>query len=412
MKVQKPPYESYIGGVFISGWARFAHRFTQYYRTADLWTPPRLRTREWMFIPFGGGTPLRHKSFTDMQSVRNFLCERPQHSCFYSTAYWKRPHELKMADKDWLGADLIFDLDGDHLPGVTDKDFPAMIDVIQEQAWSLWNDFLEPDFGFKEEFLQVTFSGHRGFHLHYRDPKFFHLDSEARRELVSHIRGEGVEVSDLLERARNPNAKGWARRVNKGINSVVGKLDRIYAGDTKLLNSLTAALKEMMEREGIKGLRGKASVEKLAELMQAETRRDRVLNGRLVALNNHALLFQNLIRADTSVVLGSAGETDEVVTIDTRRQIRWPGSLHGKSGMRVTEFPLSRLDPDKSSSFDCLSEGIALSRQDTVSVEMIVDDAIARFDDRVIDSPAGEVIEIHEAGATFLILKGWAKLHN
>ena len=84
----------------------------------------------------------------------------------------------------------------------------------------------------------------------------------------------------------------------------------------------------------------------------------------------------------------------------------------GKSGMRVTEFPLSRLDPDKSSSFDCLSEGIALSRQDTVCVEMIVDDAIARFDDRVIDSPAGEVIEIHEAGATFLILKGWAKLHN
>ena len=104
-----------------------------------------------------------------------------------------------MADKDWLGADLIFDLDGDHLPGVTDKDFPAMIEVIQEQAWSLWNDFLEPDFGFNEEYLQVTFSGHRGFHLHYRDPKFFHLDSEARRELVSHIRGEGVEVSDLLE---------------------------------------------------------------------------------------------------------------------------------------------------------------------------------------------------------------------
>ena len=179
-----------MGGT-ISGWARFAHRFTQYYRTAELWTPPRLRTREWMFIPFGGGTPIRHKSFSDMNDVRRFICQMPQHSCFYSTAYWKKPHELKMADKEWRGADLIFDLDGDHLPGVTDKDFPSMIDVIQEQAWSLWNDFLEPDFGFKEEYLQVTFSGHRGFHLHYRDPKFFHLDSEARRELVSHIRGEG-----------------------------------------------------------------------------------------------------------------------------------------------------------------------------------------------------------------------------
>ena len=396
----------------MSGWAKFAYGFTQYYRTAQLWTPPRLRTREWMFIPFGGGTPLRHKAFSDMETIRRFLCERPQHSCFYSTAYWRRPHELKMADKDWLGADLIFDLDGDHLPGVTDRDFPGMISVIQEQAWSLWNDFLEPDFGFKEEHLQVTFSGHRGFHLHYRDPSFFHLDSEARRELVSHIRGEGVEVTDLLERSRSPNSTGWARRVGRGIGTVVDKLDQIYNGDKSTLRIMLASLQEMMDREGIKGLRGKASIEKLAELMQVEARRERVLSGRLHGLNNHAQLFQNLIKSDSSVVLGNAGETDEVVTIDTRRQIRWPGSLHGKCGMRVTEFPLSRLDPDSSNSFDCLSEGIALSRDKNVTVEMTVDDAIARFDERVIDASTGDVIEIHEAGATFLVLKGWARLVN
>lgn len=363
-----------------------------------------------MFIPFGGGTPIRHKAFSDMTHVRRFVCERPQHSCFYSTAYWRKPHELKMAEKDWLGADLIFDLDGDHLPGVTDKDFPSMIDIIQEQAWSLWNDFLEPDFGFDENYLQVTFSGHRGFHLHYRDPKFFHLDSEARRELVSHIRGEGVEVSDLLERSRNPDAKGWAKRVANGITSVIEKLDKIHDGDTKLLSSVTANLQDMMDREGIKGLRGKASIEKLSELLQSPNRRERVIDGRLTALNNHGILLQNLIKSDTSVVLGNAGETDEVVTIDTRRQIRWPGSLHGKSGMKVTEFPLSRLDPDKSDSFDCLSEGIALSRNEVVKVEMLVDDSISRFDNLVVEASTGDVIEIHEAGATFLVLKGWAKL--
>lgn len=363
-----------------------------------------------MFIPFGGGTPLRHKSFSDIKSVRQFLCERPQHSCFYSTAYWKKPHELKMADKDWLGADLIFDLDGDHLPGVTDKDFPAMIDVIQEQAWSLWNDFLEPDFGFKQEYLQVTFSGHRGFHLHYRDPKYFHLDSESRRELVSHIRGEGVEVSDLLNRSAMPNASGWAKRVAKGVTSVVDDLDRIYNGDNKLLNTITAGLQEMMDREGVKGLRGKSSIEKLSELMQSDNRRNRVLSGRLAVLNNYAVLFQNLIKADSSVVLGNAGETDEVVTIDTRRQIRWPGSLHGKSGLRVTEFPLSRLDPDGTNPFDCLSEGIALSRQNKVTVEVIVEDSIVRFDDKLYQPSLGDVIELHEAGATFLVLKGWARI--
>ena len=268
--------------------------------------------------------PLRHKSFSDIESVRRFLCERPQHSVFYSTAYWQRPHEYKMNDKGWLGADLIFDLDGDHLPGVTDKDFPAMMDVIHEQAWSLWNDFLEPDFGFKEEHLQVTFSGHRGFHLHYRDPQYFHLDSQARRELVSHIRGEGVEVTDLIERSSVVEPTGWARRVNRGIGSVVEKLDSIHNGDKKLLKLMTSELKEMLEREGLKGLRGAASVEKLAGLMQDSGRRSRVLNGQLYGLNNYALTFQNLIRADSSVVLGNAGETDEVVTIDTRRQIRWP----------------------------------------------------------------------------------------
>ena len=43
-----------------------------------------------------------------------------------------------MAEKGWLGADLIFDLDGDHLPGVSDNDFPGMMEKIQEQACLLY----------------------------------------------------------------------------------------------------------------------------------------------------------------------------------------------------------------------------------------------------------------------------------
>ena len=84
-----------------SGWARFAHRFGQYYPHASLWSPPRVKTREWMFIPFGGAPPLRHKSFSNVGQVQSFLAQRAMHSCFYSTAYWRRPFELKMADKLW-----------------------------------------------------------------------------------------------------------------------------------------------------------------------------------------------------------------------------------------------------------------------------------------------------------------------
>jgi DNA primase small subunit len=395
------------------GWARFAHRFGQYYRTSPLWSPPRVKSREWMFIPFGGAPPLRHKSFSGVEQVRTFLSERAMHSVFYSTAYWKRPFEMKMADKLWQGADLIFDLDGDHLPGVTDKDFPGMLEVIHEQAWSLWNDFLEPEFGFKEEHLQVTFSGHRGFHLHYRDPALFHLDSEARRELVSHIRGEGVDVKGGLARYHDDGAQGWTKRIRNGMDDMIHTLTGISnktGSSSEDLKRLETGLQSLLDREGQTSQRTADSIRKLADVVNHHDRVQRLKAGRFELLGKYQSLFLNLLKSDTSVVLGSAGETDEVVTIDVRRQIRWPTSLHGKSGMRVSEFPLSRLDPDGSNPYNPLHEALALGMDESIEVEYTVDDAIAQFGDRRLESKMGDRISIHETGATFLVLKGWAKL--
>ena len=396
-----------------TGWARFAHRFGQYYRTSEFWTPPRLKSREWMFIPFGGSPPIRHKGFTDMQDVRTFLSERAMHSCFYSTAYWKRPYELKMNDKIWQGADLIFDLDGDHLPGVTDRDFPAMLEVIQEQGWSLWNDFLQPEFGFDEKYLQVTFSGHRGFHLHYRDPNLFHLDSEARRELVSHIRGEGVDVQGGMSRFNDTDSHGWSRRIRDGVDDMILKLQVISnkQGDySSTLKDLEHGLKSQYDREGSTSQRSAASIKKLAEVVNHEARSKRIREGNFGALGSYDGLFLNLLKTDSSVVLGNAGETDEVVTIDTRRQIRWPTSLHGKTGMRVSEFPLNRLDPEGSNPYRPLQEALVLSGQEKLRVEITVEDAVAQFHDKRYDLTRGQILEISEAGATFLVLKGWAKI--
>ena len=396
-----------------AGWARFAHRFGQYYQHAPLWSPPRIKTREWMFIPFGGAPPLRHKSFSSVSQVQSFLSQRAMHSCFYSTAYWRRPYELKMAEKLWQGADLIFDLDGDHLPGVTDRDFPGMLAVIQDQAWSLWNDFLEPEFGFKEDHLQLTFSGHRGFHLHYRDPALFHLDSEARRELVSHIRGEGVDVQGGLARYHDQQAKGWTQRIRDGMDAMIDTLREIHRGadgSALALRRLESELQAMQDREGTTSQRSAAAIRRLAELMDHDQRVARLKDGKFEILGNYQALFLNLLKADASVVLGSAGETDEVVTIDVRRQIRWPTSLHGKSGMRVSEFPLSRLDPDGHNPYNPLNEAFVLGLDQTAEVEWTVDDAIAQFGDRRLESTIGERIQVHESGATFLVLKGWAQL--
>ena len=395
-----------------TGWARFAHRFGQYYRRSTYWRPPRMPKREWMFIPFGGAPPLRHKSFRSENELRQFLSERAMHSCFYSTAYWKKPYELKMDDKVWQGADLIFDLDGDHLPGVTDRDFPAMLNVIQEQAHGLWNDFLQPEFGFDEQFLQVTFSGHRGFHLHYRDPSLFHLDSEARRELVSHIRGEGVDVQGGLTRFNDDSANGWTKRIREQIPSLIDKLVDIAQeaeGSSKIMKDLHLGLKENLQREGKPG-KGPASIKKLADMFLHEERKNSVSHGQISRLGSLQGLFLDLVKSDASIVLGAAGETDEVVTIDVRRQIRWPTSLHGKTGMRVTEFPLQRLDNDSSNPFDALSEAFVFGSDKSVTVEIVVDDAILRFGNESYDVSNGDQLFVSESAATFLSLKGWGKL--
>jgi DNA primase small subunit len=395
-----------------TGWARFAHRFGQYYRTSTYWRPPRMPKREWMFIPFGGAPPLRHKSFRSENDLRQFLSERAMHSCFYSTAYWKKPYELKMDDKVWQGADLIFDLDGDHLPGVTDRDFPAMLNVIQEQAHGLWNDFLQPEFGFDEQFLQVTFSGHRGFHLHYRDPSLFHLDSEARRELVSHIRGEGVDVQGGLTRFNDDSANGWTKRIREQIPSLIDKLVDIAQeaeGSAKIMKDLHLGLKENLQREGKPG-KGPASIKKLADMFLHEERKNSVSHGQISRLGSLQGLFLDLVKSDASIVLGAAGETDEVVTIDVRRQIRWPTSLHGKTGMRVTEFPLQRLDNDSSNTFDALSEAFVFGSDKSVTVEIVVDDAVVRFGNESYDVSNGDQLFVSESAATFLSLKGWGKM--
>ena len=57
-------------------------------------------------------------------------------------------------------------------------------------------------------------------------------------------------------------------------------------------------------------------------------------------------LFQALILEIKVLYSDQAAENDDNVTVDIRRVIRWVGSLHGKAGLRVTEFPVTRLDPD------------------------------------------------------------------
>ena len=355
-----------------------------------------------MFIPWGSKPPDRHRALPTKVDLLKYLQTRSPHSCFHSTAYYNDPSQRKMVEKGWLGADLIFDLDGDHLPGVSDNDFPGMMEKIQEQAWSLWSDFLHPEFGFNERYVQTTFSGHRGFHIHVRDPSLMHLDSNARRELVNYITGVGIDVQSVMS---GPNI-GWSERIDLGFDDVVGKLADISSGENPVesINMLHSSLKSRNFSCS------KEQIKKLASESIAGGRIDRLRE------DNSRTVFttKKLNEAFWELVKGAplaVGETDENVTVDIKRVIRWVGSLHGKSGLRVTEFPLSRLEPGRSNSFDAMSESSVFSTQNSCKVELIVDDVTTRISGQEVSGSSGDVFEVHESMATFLGLKGWAIMH-
>ena len=365
-----------------------------------------------MFIPWGNMPPNRHLGFMSKAELHRYLKINTPHSCFHSTAYYADPFQSKMIDKGWKGADLIFDLDGDHLPGVSDRDFPSMLELIQEQAWTLWSDFLSPEFGFDEKYLQVSFSGHRGFHLHLRDPKYLHLDSNARRQLVNYIRGEGVNVQTVVGNSQG----GWKNRVEDGTDIVVEKLRSIGSKSdvgNELLVELDGIMKQRMKSQDskIKSF-SKKKIAMLAEQSLNDTKIERLKSNTSLTVfgEEQTSAFWELVKGDSAVVLGGAGETDENVTVDVKRVIRWIGSLHGKCGLRVTELPLSRLDPDSSDTFDALTEAVVLGSNNSLNVELIQDDVRARILDTEIEGSTGDVFCIAESMACFLILKGWARL--
>ena len=94
-------------------------RFSEYYRKTVTVAPSSLEQREWGFVLFNpGATEMRmrrHIGFGSREELSEYVKNLvPQHA-YYSTAYYAKPDAGTMADKGWSGADLIFDLDADHI---------------------------------------------------------------------------------------------------------------------------------------------------------------------------------------------------------------------------------------------------------------------------------------------------------
>ena len=327
-------------------------RFSAYYNgevqgAGAVYIPEALTVREWGFIFCSSGSKpagmRRHLSFSSPEEVHTYLKTMLPAHVYYSTAYYARPGAGQMSDKGWLGADLIFDLDADH---IVRGSYDVMLARVKEELFKLI-EMLTSELGFLERDLRINFSGGRGYHIHIPTLAVRSWDSTERRELVNYVSGTGLSAESMLAGpARN---KGWQKRYRAAL---LAELDRI------------SALESDAQAEYLTGFKGISNKFATGFLKNLDTTRT------TAATIPEKLLENKVIRAITNPenkpfqdqILAMAAQADEPVTTDIKRLIRHPGSLHGGSGMRVTPLEVDRLD-----AFDPLLDAVVFGeRQVTV----------------------------------------------
>ena len=319
-------------------------KFQEYYRTATIHLPPYYTSREWGFILFDEMPETvmrRHKAFGSQGELTDYLTGMVPAHAYYSVAYYEYPDAPKMKEKNWLSADLIFDLDADHLPGAP-RSYADMLEHVKQESLKLL-DFLLDDFGFCENDIHIVFSGGRGYHFHITDPRVLSLGSAERREIVDYVSSRGFELNRIFgkkevsgdvgrERAEvfvfpSEDDGGWGGRINRYIISYLS--DIVKQDD---------AIKTLMAFEGI----GKKKAELIEDIFTDKHQISRLKKGNMDALSKiQNKFFEKL--AEQAVTELSA-RVDEPVTGDVKRLIRLPGSLHGGSGMQVTALSISQLE--------------------------------------------------------------------
>ncbi len=358
--------------------------FRLYYQARPaLILPQDMELREFALQPFGSSTYIRHLAFSSYGELLAYITrERVPLHLYYSSARYEYPEAPNMEDKKWLGSDLVFDIDADHVPGCTAREMvfcprcghvpeglrgspkcprcgsevsrvqlisDECIQAAAAQAGRLI-EFLGRDFGFPQ--ASVYFSGHRGFHVHVTcEEDCATLDSQARREIVDYLRATGIDVRSVLgywdsrrgtghpvpPSPRDPGWRGW----------IGGYMEDRLGG-------------------------GVPSLDEAADLAYEAVSSLRV-------------------------------EVDEKVTIDVSRLVRVPNSLNGKAGLLVKEVEPAGLK-GFTYSLDELSPFRGRVRIRALTAVDIVTGGYR------VEAERGEILEVGAPVGIYLACKGLASL--
>jgi DNA primase small subunit len=374
---------------------------------------PMIERREFGFLSFDRQM-LRHKSFESFEELKVFLQSFVPFDVYYSCAYYENP-TLEMDRKNWFGADLIFDIDADHIltqcerihdiwvccscgfsgKGITPEKCPlcegekfdvdtwpceVCLDSARLEAIKLL-DILQSDFGLSRSDIRVFFSGHRGYHIHVECEDVKSLDSMARKEIVDYVSGIGMDLKFLDEKGFEKKVRpfvGWSQRLIDGLKAFLSNANE---SSLKTLNLKKNVIDAVLQNKDI------------------------LLNNLLTGVWRPAkgVGFRTMVKLMEHVLATRSAKVDTVVTTDIHRLIRMPETLNSKTGFRKAEVPISMID-----SFDPFKEAVAFKSGE---VKVYVKEVPKfRISDEFFGPYRNKEVELPLAAALLLVCRGRAEV--
>jgi DNA primase small subunit len=309
--------------------------FREYYfnQSKAVEEPFRIDQREFGYMQFGQPGMLRHLSFKSMKELDAVLVKEAPSDVYCSNAYYEFPTGQPMQEKHWLGADLIFDIDGKDLrmPCVPSHSYPVCIECgaaspprhDEERPYSCSScgsnkadyvsipcskcidgsrreanrliDFLLFDLGLDRSAITIYFSGNNGFHVHINDEGYISLDPQARSDLVSYVCGTGLILESIGVRKSNMEKSFFIKFPKSGL--AYGWRRRI-AEKLKIDMTSTIKFKNIVNQYG--------------------------------GYDTFKIEFERLVKE-------MGVKIDPQVTTDVHRIFRMPGTLNSKSGLSKTK---------------------------------------------------------------------------
>ena len=291
--------------------------------------------REFGYQKFNSGM-IRHISLKDNKELHLLLIQNIPSDVYCSNAYYTFPN-LPMNEKDWKGADLIFDIDAKDLnlscrenhtvsicndcnevsknssqcskcnsTKMENKSLPCKncIDGSKEEVSKL-SEILINDLAITKENIEVYFSGNEGFHVYVYNSQFRDIGSRERSELVDYISFRGIipetfgmkKIKPNRSYFPNSNEKGWRGRFSK-------------------------------------------------EILEPKSKRSKIISD--LISGGYSSFQKTLDNASESIGV----KIDPNVTMDIHRIFRLPGSINSKSGLtKIQCNNLEKFDPYVEASF-------------------------------------------------------------